>query len=408
MMVNQLVVIGAGPAGIMASISGTRSGKKVLLIDRNKSIGQKLLLAGAGRCNITNNIPIEEFFDKYHNGKFLRNVFYQFSNIDLMQFFTDNGLKIEIERGNRVFPASQSSQEIITFFRHQLEKHRVQIWFRNRVTGIEKQPDGIFKIITRKSEILSKSVILATGGKSYPETGSKGDGYKIARLLGHTIIKPTPVLCGINLKEEWIKQWQGISLKNIEIKAISNGEIIGKEFGEAVFTHYGISGPAVLNLSRIIADIKNPSGIKISIDFKPGLDPCTLETRLISEFHKNSNKSLKNIMRNLLPQNIIEEFLLMGTLSGELKGNQITVNQRKILIHLLKNFKLTFDSLRGFKEAIVTRGGVKVDEVNPKTMESKIVPGLFFAGEILDIDGKTGGFNLQAAFSTGYVAGIHS
>ncbi|MCX7705052.1 MAG: NAD(P)/FAD-dependent oxidoreductase [bacterium] len=404
-MVNQLVVIGAGPAGIMASISAAQNGKKVLLIDRNKSIGQKLLLAGAGRCNLTNNIPIEEFFDKYHNGDFLRNAFSQFSNIDLMDFFESNGLKLEIERGNRVFPVTQSSQDIVVFLRQQLENHKVQLWFRNRVVGIEKQQDGIFKITTKKAEIFARSVILATGGKTYPETGSNGDGYKFTRLLGHTIVKPVPVLCGINLKETWIKQWQGISLKNIEVKTIAGGKIIGSEFGEAIFTHYGISGPAVLNLSRVIADIKNPSGIKISIDFKPAIDEKTLENRLINEFSKNSNKSLKNIMKNLLPENMIEEFLLMGTLSGSIKGNQITVEQRKILISLFKNFTLTFDSLRGFKEAIVTRGGVKLDQVNPKTMESKIVPGLFFAGEILDIDGKTGGFNLQAAFSTGFVAG---
>ncbi|MCM8817477.1 MAG: NAD(P)/FAD-dependent oxidoreductase [Candidatus Omnitrophica bacterium] len=404
-MINQLVVIGAGPSGIMASISAAKSGKKVLLIDRNKAIGQKLLLAGAGRCNITNNIPIEEFFDKYHNGDFLRNAFYQFSNTDLMNFFSENGLELEIEKGSRVFPVTQSSHDVVKFLRQQLEKHKVQLWFRNRVVGIEKQQNGIFKIITKKAEIFSKSVILATGGKSYPETGSKGDGYKFARSLGHTIIKPVPVLCGINLKENWIRAWQGISLKNVEIKAIVGGKIIGKEFGEAIFTHYGISGPAVLNLSRVIADMKNPSGIKISIDFKPALDEKTLDIRLINEFRKNSNKSLKNIMKNLLPENLIEEFLLMGTLSGNIKGNQITVEQRKIIISLLKNFILTFDSLRGFKEAIVTRGGVSIDEVNPKTMESKIVQGLFFAGEILDVDGKTGGFNLQAAFSTGFVAG---
>lgn len=404
-MVNQIVVIGAGPAGIMASISASQNGKKVLLMDRNKAIGQKLLLAGAGRCNLTNDIPIEEFFDKYRNGDFLRNAFYQFSNIDLMNFFTDNGLNLEIERGHRVFPATQSSQDIVKFFRQQLDKHRVQLWFRNRVTTIEKQQDGIFKIITKKAEIFSKSVILATGGKSYPETGSKGDGYKIAHMLGHTIVKIVPVLCGLNLKENWIVNWQGISLKNIEIKAIAGGKIVGKEFGEAMFTHYGISGPAVLNLSRFIADIKNPSGLKISIDFKPALDEKTLDARLVNEFRKNSNKTLKNIMKNMLPENMIEEFLLMGTLSGNIKGNQVSAKQRNILVSLFKDFPLTFDSLRGFKEAIVTRGGIKLEEVNPKTMESKIVPGLFFAGEILDVDGKTGGFNLQAAFSTGFVAG---
>ncbi len=397
-MINRLVVIGAGSAGIMASISAAESGKKVLLIDRNKAIGQKLLLAGAGRCNLTNDIPIEEFFDKYHNGDFLRNAFYQFSNIDLMQFFTENGLNLEVERGSRVFPVTQSSQDVVKFLRQQLEKHRVQMWFRNRVVGIEKQNDGIFKITTKKAEIFSKSVILATGGKSYPETGSKGDGYKFARMLGHTIIKPVPVLCGINLKEIWIVQWQGISLKNVEIKAVIDRRIIGKEFGEVLFTHFGISGPAILNLSRAIADIKKPSGIKISIDFKPALDEKTLDARLVNEFKKNSNKSLKNIMKNLLPENMIEEFLLMGTLSGSIKGNQVTLQQRKILVSLFKDFTLTFDSLRGFEEAIVTRGGVSVDEVNPKTMESRIVPGLFFAGEILDVDGKTGGFNLQAAF----------
>lgn len=404
-MINQLVIIGAGPAGIMASLSASQNGKKVLLIDRNSDIGKKLLLAGAGRCNLTSDIPVEDFFSNYHNGEFLRNAFFQFSNLDLMEFFRENGINLEFERGHRVFPASQSSLEIVKFFRNLLEKYRVQLWLRNRVLKVEKQDDGTFKLITKKGEISSKSVIVATGGKSYPQTGSTGDGYRIARSLGHTIIKPIPVLCGINLKEKWIKEWQGVSLKNVEIKAIVEKKVIAQEFGEAIFTHFGISGPAILNLSRQIAGIKNHSGIKISIDFKPALDEKTLTNRLINEFQKNTNKYLKNIMHHLLPSGIIDEFLLMGTLSGDIKGNQISVSQRNILVSLLKNFQLSFDSLRGFDEAIVTRGGVCVKEVNPKTMESKIVPGLFFAGEILDIDGKTGGFNLQAAFSTGYVAG---
>ncbi len=391
----------------MAAISAATEGKKVLLLDRNKSIGQKLLIAGAGRCNVTSDISIEEFSRYYHNGDFLRNAFSQFSNVDLMNFFTENGMALDTERGHRVFPATKSSADIVAFFRNMLEKHKVQLWFRNKVLKLEKQQDGIFKIISKKGEILAKSVILATGGKSYPQTGSKGDGYNLVRNLGHTIIKPVPVLCGINLKETWIKQWQGITLKNVIVKAMSEGKIIGEEFGEAIFTHFGISGPAILNLSRNLADTRNKQGVKIIIDFKPALEEKILEKRLIEEFQKNSNKSLKNIMKNLLPQNIIEEFLLMGTLSGDIKGNQVTAEQRKILISLLKNFCLNVDSLRGFDEAIVTRGGVNVKEVNPKTMESKIVPGLFFAGEILDIDGKTGGFNLQAAFSTGFVAGKH-
>ncbi|MCM8814474.1 MAG: NAD(P)/FAD-dependent oxidoreductase [Candidatus Omnitrophica bacterium] len=407
-MINRLVVIGAGAAGIMASISASNSGKKVLCLDGNSGIGHKLFLAGAGRCNLTSDIPLEEFFQNYHNGDFLRNSFAQFSNTDLMRFFEENGITLDVERGNRVFPATKSSQDIVAFFRNMLEKCRVQLWLRNRVMKIEKLDDGIFKIIAKKAEIFSKSVILATGGKSYPQTGSRGDGYKIARLLGHTIIKPVPVLCGMNLKEDWIKQWQGISLKNVEIKAVKGKNVIGREFGEALFTHYGISGPCVLNLSRVIAEIRNADGIKISIDFKPALEEKMLEKRLISEFQKNSNKSLKNIMKTLLPQNIIDEFLLMAALSGEIRGNQITTQQRSVLVSLLKDFQLTFDSLRGFDQAIVTRGGVSVKEINPKTMESKIVPGLFFAGEIIDVDGKTGGFNLQAAFSTGFVAGKYA
>ncbi|MCM8788563.1 MAG: NAD(P)/FAD-dependent oxidoreductase [Candidatus Omnitrophica bacterium] len=407
-MINRLVVVGAGAAGIMASISASQNGKKVLCVDGNNGIGHKLLLAGAGRCNLTSDIVLEEFFQNYYNGEFLRNVFTQFSNTDLMRFFEENGIVLDIERGSRVFPATKSSQDIVAFFRNMLERYRVQLWLRNRVMKIEKLEDQTFKIIAKKAEIFSKSVILATGGKSYPQTGSRGDGYKIARSFGHTIIKPVPVLCGINLKENWIKQWQGISLKNVEIKVVKGKNVIGREFGEALFTHYGISGPCVLNLSRIIAEIKSACDIKISIDFKPALDEKTLEKRLISEFHNNSKKSLKNIMKNLLPQNMIDEFLLMAALSGEIRGNQITTQQRSVLISLLKDFQLTFDSLRGFDEAIVTRGGVNVKEINPKTMESKIVPGLFFAGEIIDIDGKTGGFNLQAAFSTGFVAGKHA
>ncbi len=408
MLVNRLTIIGAGPAGIMAAVAAAEKGKKVLILEKNKAIGQKLLISGAGRCNLTNDIPVGQLFENYHNGDFLRNAFAQFSNQGLMQFFEDNGLKLVVERGQRVFPASQSAQDVVNFFRNVLQNLRVQLWFRNRVMKVEKQEDGIFRILSKKAEIFSKSVILASGGKSYPRTGSTGDGYRIAKQLGHTIIKPVPVLCGINLKEEWIKQWQGISLKNVSIRAVRGEQILAEEFGEAVFTHSGISGPAVLDLSRHLAGIKNYGGIKILIDFKPALDIITLETRLISEFKKNPSKALKNIMRNLLPRNIIDEFLLAGGLSGEIKGNQITVSQRHILIFLLKKFQFTFDSLRGFDEAIVTRGGVNVKEVNPKTMESRIVPGLFFAGEILDVDGKTGGFNLQSAFSTGFVAGVNA
>ncbi|HPP66492.1 MAG TPA: NAD(P)/FAD-dependent oxidoreductase [bacterium] len=408
MLVNQITIVGAGPAGCMAAIAAAEKGKRVLLLDRKEAIGEKLLLSGAGRCNLTNNIPSEQFCENYYNGDFLRNAFAQFSNLDLMRFLEDAGLKLVVERGQRVFPASQSAQDVVNVFRSIIEKMRIQLWLRNRVVGVEKQENGIFRISTKKGEILSKSVILATGGKSYPQTGSTGDGYRIAKLLGHTIIKPVPVLCGINLKEDWIKQWQGIALKNVSVKVMLDKEILAEEFGEAIFTHFGISGPAVLDLSRYLAGIKNYGGIKISIDFKPAVDVKTLERRLVSEFKANANKTLKNIMKNLLPVHIIEEFLLMGGLSGEIKGNQITVSQRNILLSLLKNFHLTFDSLRSFDEAIATRGGVMVKQVNPKTMESRIVPGLFFAGEILDVDGKTGGFNLQAAFSTGFVAGINA
>jgi predicted Rossmann fold flavoprotein len=405
MLTNQLVVIGAGPAGIMASLRAAELGIKVLLVERTGSIANKIVIAGGGRCNLTNMRDVNDFITFYHNGDFLRNAFAQFFNHDLVDFFKQRGLALVEERGQRVFPESQSGRDVALFLRRCLDKAKVQLWLRNRITEIKKENEE-FAILMRTGSIPAKRVIIATGGKSYPQTGSTGDGYNLARKLGHTIIKPLPALCGMHLVEKWARKWQGVSLENVSVSVFLENEKIAEEFGEVVFTDYGISGPVIFNLSHAVTGIRGQ--MTLTIDFKPSLSREKLDARLLREFSTHSNMRLKNILKNLLPAAIIEHFIGNIGLDGEKTANQITAGQRQHLLESLKRFTLTVEKLRDISEAIVTRGGVDVKEINPKTMESKIVPGLFFAGEIIDVDGKTGGFNLQAAFSTGFVAGSHS
>ncbi|HRR95911.1 MAG TPA: NAD(P)/FAD-dependent oxidoreductase, partial [Candidatus Ratteibacteria bacterium] len=348
---------------------------------------------------------IDEFISKYRNGKFLINAFSRFFNKDLIEFFEKNGLKLKVERGKRVYPASDKAEDVVKTLKKIIDKRKVKLFLKNRVQNIEKG-ENKFVIKTDKNIIETKKIVIATGGKSFPETGSEGDGYKWAKEFGHTIYGPFPALCGIEIKENFIKKWQGITLKNVKIKAVLNKKVIGEEFGEVLFTHYGISGPAVLNLSGDVSENISKGEIKISINLKPALNYEKLEKRLEREFFSNPNKEIKNVFKNLLPNKMIEEFLYQCGIMTEKKANQITKEERKILVSNLLSFNLNVKNTRDFSDSMVTRGGVVVNEINPKTMESKIVKGLYFAGEIIDIDGKTGGYNLQASFSTGYVAGI--
>jgi len=401
----EVVVIGAGPSGIFSSIFAKQNKKEVSLIERNDTIGKKIFLTGNGRCNLTSYNEIDDFISKYRNGKFLMNAFSRFFNKDLIEFFEKNGLKLKVERGKRVYPASDKAEDVVKTLKTIIDKRGVKLFLKNRVQNIEKV-ENKFIIKTDKNIIEAKKIVIATGGKSFPQTGSEGDGYKWAKEFGHTIYGPFPALCGIEIKENFIKKWQGITLKNVKIKAVLNKKVIGEEFGEVLFTHYGISGPAVLNLSGDVSENISKGEIKISINLKPALNYEKLEKRLEREFSNNSNKEIKNVFKNLLPNKMIDEFLYQCGIMARKKTNQITKEERKILVSNLLSFNLNVKKTRDFSDSMVTRGGVVVKEINPKTMESKIVKGIYFAGEIIDIDGKTGGYNLQASFSTGYVAGI--
>jgi len=401
------VIIGGGPAGSFSAIFSSQRGKKVSLIDKNEQICKKLLLTGKGKCNLTNmNEMNEEYLLKYRNSKFLINVFHQFSNIDLFNFFESNGLKLKIDTGKRVYPESENAEDVVKTIRKILDKNKVRIFLKEKVIDIEKEKN-VFKIKTDKRILISEKVVIATGGKSFPETGSEGDGFMFAHRFGHKIINPVPALCGIEIKEEFIKKWQGINLKNVLVSAYLNNKKIGEEFGEVLFTHYGVSGPAILNLSGNVSENIGKGEIKIVINFKPALNEEILDKRIQREIKENPNKILKNLFKNLLPSGIILEFLKYSNIDPEKRVNQLTKEERKILVNSLLNFELKVKKTRPFYDSMVTRGGVCVNEINPKTMESKIVKGLCFAGEVIDIDGKTGGYNLQACFSTGYVAGMN-
>jgi len=402
----ETVVIGAGPSGCFSSIFAKEKRRKVALIEKNRIIAKKIFLTGNGRCNLTNLNSLEDFIKNYKNGKFLINAFSRFFNTDLMAFFEKNGLKLKVERGKRVYPLSDNAEDVVETLRRIIEKRNITLFLKNPVKNIEKEKE-FFLVEAEKHKILTEKVVIATGGKSFPDTGSDGDGYKWAKKFGHKIYGPFPALCGIEIAEKEIaRQWQGVTLKNVGIKAYLNNKIIGEEFGEVLFTHYGISGPAVLNLSGDVSENAGKGKIKIFINFKPALNYEKLNKRLEREFSENPNKEIKNIFKNLLPKRIINQFLNYCSISGEKKANQITKTERKILVSGLLSFSLTVEKVRNFSDSMVTRGGVYVNEINPKTMESKIIKNLYFAGEIIDFDGKTGGYNLQASFSTGYIAGI--
>jgi len=402
-----VIIIGAGPAGCFSGIFASQRGKKVAIIDKNAQICKKLLLTGKGKCNLTNMNEInEEYISKYKNGKFLINSFSQFSNIDLFNFFEDNDLKLKIDTGKRVYPESENSEDVVKIIRKILDRNRVRLFLKEKVLDLKREKN-FFEIKTDKRDLKSEKVVIATGGKSFPETGSEGDGFIFASKFGHKIIKPVPALCGIEIKENFIKNLQGINLKNVLVSAFLNNKKIGQEFGEVLFTHYGISGPAILNLSGNVSENIGKGKIKIIINFKPALNEEILDKRLQREIKENSNKILKNLFKNLLPSGLILEFLKYSNIDPEKKVNQLTKEERRILVNSLLNFSLTVKKTRPFYDSMVTRGGVCVNEINPKTMESKIINGLYFAGEVIDIDGKTGGYNLQACFSTGYVAGMN-
>lgn len=399
------VVIGGGASGMMASYCAAQKGNEVILIEKNEKLGKKVYITGKGRCNVTNNVEVSDFLPNViTNPKFLYSSLYALSPQKLISFFEENGLKLKTERGNRVFPLSDKSSDVIKFFERKLVQHGVDVRLNTTVNGLVAEKGCINKVLTDKGDIKCDSVIICTGGISYPLTGSTGDGYKFAKKLGHSIVEPRPSLCGIELCGEDFKIAQGVSLKNIAISILKNDKKIYSDFGEMLFTHFGVSGPIVLSSSCMLNRL-DFSNVVMSIDLKPALSSDTLDNRLIREFVDNSNASLFNVLRKLLPKGLINVVLKKCSISGNKVCSTITQEERNKIKSVLKNLTFDVKKLRPIEEAIVTSGGVKVSEVNPKTMESKIVKNLYFAGEVLDVDAFTGGFNLQIAFSTGFVAG---
>ena len=416
----KVVVIGGGPAGMMSAIMAKEAGNEVILIEKMKSLGRKLLITGKGRCNITSSLPMEEFIKNTPgNGKFLYSAFNNFSNKDIIKFLKEEGLEVKEERGNRIFPVTDKSLDVLDCFIKRLKKDKVEIHYNEKVEEIlyDKKDDKkiVTGVRTSKGEIKADKVILATGGKSYPLTGSTGDGYSLAQELGHNITDLKPSLVPVEIFEKSIcKNLQGLSLKNVSIKIVDNEnkKEIYSDFGEMLFTHFGVSGPIILSSSAHLVRYKNidqkfkNKNIKLVIDFKPALSEEKLEARILRDFEEFKNKQFKNSLDKLLPQKLIPVIIEQSSINENKKVNEITKEERKKLVILLKNFTLTLEKLRPIEEAIITSGGINIKEINPKTMESKLVQNLYFAGEIIDVDSYTGGFNLQIAYSTGYVAGL--
>lgn len=414
----KVIVIGGGPAGMMAAITSAENGNEVILLEKNKSLGKKLLITGKGRCNITSSLPMEDFIKNTPgNGMFLYSAFNKFTNQDIINFLQEQGLSVKEERGNRIFPVTDKSQDVLNCFEKKLKKLKnVKIMYEMQVLEIlvdeEKRITGVK--CKNKTIIKADKVILATGGKSYPLTGSTGDGYEIAKKLGHTITKIKPSLVPLETYEQDLHQsLQGLSLKNVKIKMVdaSKNKQIYEDFGEMLFTHFGVSGPVILSGSAHLVRYKNidellkNKKIKLSIDLKPALTEEKLNDRILRDFEDFKNKNFKNSLDKLLPQKLIPVIIERSGINPDKQVNSIKKQERMKIVKLLKEFEVTLKNFRRIEDGIITAGGVSIKEVNPKTMESKLISGLYFAGEILDVDSYTGGFNLQIAYSTGFVAG---
>ena len=397
------IVIGGGPAGMLASIIAAQQGNKVLLIERNDRLGKKLLITGKGRCNVTNACSAQEVLQNVpRNGRFLYSAMENYPPSSIMEFLESHGCQLKVERGNRVFPVSDKSSSVLECLRNVMYRNGVQIK-TERVLEILADENGVTGVKTAKEKIGTKWVILATGGVSYPTTGSTGDGYEMARKLGHTIIVPEGSLVPLECEGEDCPDMQGLSLRNVAVKLLSSkNKVLYKDFGELLFTHFGVSGPTVLSAS---AHLKG-DGCKLIIDMKPALDEGKLNDRILRDLEMYKNRSMENALTDLLPRSMIPVVLRRLGIPGDLQANSLTKQHRRALVELLKGFSLNISGKRPVAEAIITSGGVKTSEIDPKTMESKKVTGLFFAGEIIDCDAYTGGFNLQIAWATAYAAGM--
>ena len=423
-----VLVIGGGAAGMMAAGTAAQNGRKTILVEKNPVLGKKLLITGKGRCNLANCCDIPELIENIPtNGKFLINAFYRFNSYDAISFFTDLGLEIKIERGNRVFPVSDRAQDVVRALIRFVYKNKVEVLHR-AVDSVQKFGSLFAVKLIDGTVIRAEKLIIATGGKTYPGTGSTGDGYKFAKIFGHQITRFKPSLvpieaqefiqsgrrsqpfaanensiAGSEAKPVQVQALQGLSLKNVKITIFDRSDKeVYAEFGELLFTHFGVSGPVILSASSHLGKIEEH---RLSIDLKPALEEDTLDLRLQKEFKENSQRQFQNVLKNLLPTTLIPVFIFLSGISAEKKAGQISRPERKLIVNLLKNFQIRLNKFRPLQEAIITSGGVDVSEIDPKTMESKLVPNLFFAGEVIDVDAYTGGFNLQIAWSTAFAAG---
>ena len=405
---KKIIVVGAGPAGVMAAIRAGQLGQEVVLIEKNSSIGRKILLSGKGRCNLTNAADQESFFKRFsRNGQFLRDAFKKFFNTALIAFFEKNGLKLKTERQLRVFPVTDSSASVVEVLEKELSRQKVEIIYNSAVQDILVGNSKIKGVILYNAKrILADKVIMATGGLSYPSTGSTGDGFRIAQAYGHRIAQPLAALVALETKQPYVKNLQGLTLKNIKLAFTEGKKKLVSDVGELLFTDFGISGPLVLTMSGLISEwLAKNKETRVEIDLKPALSNQQLDTRFLREFKNNPRKNIRNILKDFLPIRLVDTVLGIAKITPDRKSSHITQAERLNLVTILKAMRLDILRARPIQEAMVTRGGVDLRDINPRTMESRLIKGLYFVGELIDVDADTGGFNLQAAFSTGYLAG---
>ncbi len=402
-----VIVIGAGPAGLLAAGRAAELGSKVLVVEKMRSEGRKLLITGKGRCNVTNDKSISEFIKHvYPNGRFLKSAFSNFYSKDILKILEEYGVEIALERGGRYFPVSNKSKDVLEALLNSCKNFKVDIRCGLRVEKLVVENNIISGIVANGERIKAKNVIIATGGKSYPATGSNGDGYELAKQAGHTVSTPIPALVPVETEGDTAKKLQGLNLKNVKAVVWIDGKKAGEDFGEMIFTHFGLSGPIILTLSRImVAALRSKSKVEVTIDLKPALDEKKLDMRLQRDLAEHGRKKVGNIFRYWLPSTMIPVFISLLELDPEKECHQVSSKERKRIRHLLKNLPFKISGHRSFKEAIITAGGIPTTEISSKTMESKLVNRLFFAGEVIDVDAETGGYNLQIAYSTGWLAG---
>ncbi len=407
---RKIIVVGGGAAGMMATVAAARKGKNVLLLEKNEKLGKKLFITGKGRCNITNSAEIDELFSAVvSNPKFLYSSFYSLTNDQVIEFFEELGVKTKVERGGRVFPESDHSSDVIRALEQELKRLGAEIRLRTEVKEILAEGGRAKGVRLSSGEKLNAdAVIIATGGISYPSTGSTGDGYRFARECGHKVTELSPALVPMEVEEWYAKELMGLSLRNIEIKITDGKKKLYEEFGEMLFTHYGVTGPVILSASSIVGKKLKEHPLTLHIDLKPALTEEQLDKRVLREFEANHNRQFKNAVDSLFPAKLKPVVVELSGIPGEKKVNEVTKEERLRFVRMIKDFSMTLTAMRGYNEAIITKGGVSVKEIDPGTMESRLVNRLYFAGEVLDLDAVTGGYNLQIAWSTGYLAGMNA